>query len=251
MPPHGRLPDPYPPSLARWRGNVARPRAICPVRPPDGTVAAIASLCRTLGRLWNPPPSPKVRCPGGARCRRRFRAGRRRRGLKEAGRCIPENPAWTRPGLAAGPGFRASPDFRSGLGARVAPFRHRGTGRATRRRRTADRAARPQRSGRPTPSCPLSRAMRRCAGPSRLRERGEAQGHQPWGAAPGGHAPPRQSAVGTPAAPCARAPPDRGGGRRRMCCIRAVLPPSSGPPHPDPPPAAVFPARRGAEPTLR
>jgi hypothetical protein len=171
--------------------------------------------------------------------------------LEGAGRRIPENPAWTRPGLTAGPGFRVSPGFRPGFAARVAHFRHRGTGRALRRRRLAETSRPPATLIRPAkvavPASAGDAPMRRTVLVARARRGARAP---TLGRGPGWPCATATTAVGAPAALCARAPPDRGGGRR-MCSVRAVLPPSSGPPHPDPPPAAVISARSGAEHMLR
>ena len=229
--------------MERWR----RPDHL-DVQHPAGPGSAPRP--RAAG-LWNPTPSPKVRCPGGARCRRRFRAGRRRRGSKEAGRRLPESPAWTRPGPRPATGFRVSPGAfatgmaaQRGLAARVAPFRPGGTGRATRRRRLDPAVL----HARPAFQRRRARSRGRCAGPfarARRGARAPTLGRRPgWPCV-------AAATVGAPAAPCARPAGTRGGGGRRMYDDRAAPPLLSGPPHPDPPPAAAMPARSGAEHMLR
>lgn len=214
-----------------------------------GAGTRVATPC--AGGLWNLPPSPKLPRPGGARCRRRFRAGRRRRGPKEAGRGIPENPAWTRPG------FRPAPV--SAL-RRVRALRVRSPGRPPpskwdRSRHAAEAAdtRSPSTLTRPTPPCPLSRAMRRVVhgsmgdAPNRPPRATRGAGARTLGRGPGVAM--RRLPTSARRPPRTRAPPERGGGRR-MSIDRAAPSLSSGPRHPDPPPAAGH-ARSGAEHKLR
>jgi hypothetical protein len=195
-------------------------------------------------RLWSAPPSPKVRCPGGARCRRRFRAGRRRRGSKEAGRGNPENPAWTRPGFGRPrfPRFVGLSAQGSSPGRSPPPTRDRS-------RRAAEVAEAP-------PSM-LTRladtAMPASAGdaPDRLRERGEAQGALNPGARPRVAVLRRRHQHRRAGRPPRAPRRNEEGGNRSMSDDRAAPAPPPGSRHPDPPPAAAGPARSGAEHKLR